>query len=290
MKPRRSSARSITSMRIAIVGAGKVGRALYRAARAAGATRVTLRAARKGLPRKRLDADLVVLCVRDRELEVLAEGLAAKSLVSPTAVCVHVAGALDAEVLAALRRACAGVAQMHPMISFADKNRPPRLLGGHVHVKGDPIAERRARRFARALGMVPRTFRRFDPVGYHAAAAFVANGAAVLAALGAKILQKAGVPLATAPRMLGPLVGSVADNIGTLGFPACLTGPVRRGDAGAIEKHFRVLASRVPDAMELYLASVAGQLPLARELADAAPERFDEVEATLNKLRRRGSG
>ena len=40
-------------MRIAIVGAGKVGRALYRAARAAGATRVTLRAARKGLPRKR---------------------------------------------------------------------------------------------------------------------------------------------------------------------------------------------------------------------------------------------
>ncbi len=50
-----------------VFGAGKVGRALTSALRRARWT-VTLRAARKGLPRKPIDADIVVLALRDREL------------------------------------------------------------------------------------------------------------------------------------------------------------------------------------------------------------------------------
>ena len=51
--------------------------------------------------------------------------------------------ALSAEALAPLRGACAGVAQMHPMISFASRTFFPTLTRGHCHVKGDPAAEKR---------------------------------------------------------------------------------------------------------------------------------------------------
>lgn len=274
------------SMKVAFFGAGKVGAALSAAARARGAT-ITMRAAREGLPSEPFDAELLVLCVRDRDLGPLAEALVREKLVGSDTACVHVAGALDAEVLAPLRAVtAAGVAQMHPMISFADKDRPPRLDGGHVHVRGDAIAEARARAFATAIGMTPRTFTSLDTVGYHAAAAFVANGAAVLAALGARILESAGVPSDVAPKMLGPLLQSVADNVDALGFPGCLTGPVRRGDANAIERHHRVLADRVPEALPLYLASAAGQIPLARAIGDAPPESFDALERAVERLRK----
>lgn len=264
-------------LRIHIHGAGKVGRALAHALRWAGA-RVTLRPARAALPRK-LTTDLVILAVRDRDLARTAAELA--PIVPENAVCVHVAGAVGPDVLEPLREVCAGVAQMHPMISFASKEFFPTLADGNVRVAGDPRAVRIAKKVATALGMTPRTLPQLDTVGYHAAAAFVANGAAALAAMGVEVLVASGVPRSEAPLLLGPLLRSVAENVGELGFPDALTGPVRRGDPSAIEKHAAILEERLPEALPLYRASGLAQLPLARALAEAPSDRFDAIQAFL---------
>lgn len=264
---------------IFIFGAGKLGTALAKALRARGA-RVSVRSARKGLPRA-IDADVVVLAVRDRDLAPLAEKMRAQGVVPKRAVVVHVAGALDAEVLAPLRDGCAGVAQMHPMIAFASKRHAPRLEGGHVHVQGDARALAQARRIARLLSMTPRTFDALDTVAYHAAAGLVANGAAALAAVGAELLVRAGVPRDAAPLLLGPLLASVADNVKALSFPEALTGPVRRGDVAGLQKHLALLRQRLPDAVPLYLASARAQLPLARALGEAPSECFDAIARML---------
>jgi predicted short-subunit dehydrogenase-like oxidoreductase (DUF2520 family) len=267
-----------------VFGAGKVGRAIARAlARIKRGPRVTLRAARRGLPRKPIDADLLVLAVRDRELGALAQRLADAGLVSKRTACVHNAGAQTAEAIAPLRAVSAGVAQMHPMISFASPRVFPTLARGHVHVKGDPVAERRGRELAKLLGMTPRTFAALDTTGYHAAAGLVANGAAALAAVGCELLAASGVPAHLAPKMLGPLLRSVAENVESLGFPDALTGPVRRGDAGAVERHYAVLRERLPSAIPLYLASVRAQLPLARAIGEAIPDSFDAIEAFVDR-------
>src|SRR5437762_4552293 len=97
-----------------VFGSGKVGRALNAALRKA-KWPVTMRAARKGLPKKPIDADIVVLALRDKQLAETIPNLK----VGKRAVVVHVSGALRSDVLAPLRSRCAGVAQMHPMISFA---------------------------------------------------------------------------------------------------------------------------------------------------------------------------
>ena len=271
-------------MRVFVLGAGKVGRALAKALRTAGAE-TTLRPARSGLPKARIEADVIVLAVRDRELSSLAEKLAAARIVAPQAVCVHVSGAFDAEPIATLRAVCKGVAQMHPMIAFASTKVAPSLDGGHVHVQGDPEAVKRAQRLAKMLGMTPRTFPRLDTIGYHAAAGLVANGAAALAAVGAELLARAGVPRDVAPHLLGPLLRSVAENVEALGFPDALTGPVRRGDAGAVEKHLAILRDKLPSAVPLYVASAEAQLPLARAIGDAPPYAFDAIAAFLAQAR-----
>jgi predicted short-subunit dehydrogenase-like oxidoreductase (DUF2520 family) len=268
-------------MRVLILGAGKVGVGLARAIGRSGWS-ATLRAARRGLPRS-IRADAIVLAVRDRDLAPLAEALAKSGKVPPRAVCVHVSGALDAEPLAALRPVCAGVAQMHPMMSFASKRRAPDLARGNVHVQGDAEAVRRARALARRLGMTPRTFDGLDTVGYHAAAGLVANGGAALAAVGAELLVQCGVPRTLAPKLLGPLLRSVAENVETLGFPEALTGPVRRGDAPALARHLDTLRQRLPSAVPLFLASGLAQLPLARALLDAPTQALDAVEELLER-------
>jgi len=267
-----------------IIGRGKVGAGLARALRSRGEL-VTLRAGRAALPRRPIDADLLVLAVRDGHLPGLVGELCQHARVSARTCVVHCAGALGPEVLAPLRAVCRGVAQMHPMIAFASTSRTPDLQRGQVHVDGDAAAVRQATRLARRLGMSPRTIPALDRVLYHAAAGFVANGAAALAAAGVELLVKAGVDDAVASQMLGPLLRSVGDNVERLGLPAALTGPVRRGDAAGVQRHFDVLAGRAPNLIELYCALVAAQLPLARALGDANREAFDEIERALGPSR-----
>jgi predicted short-subunit dehydrogenase-like oxidoreductase (DUF2520 family) len=204
--------------------------------------------------------------------------------VKKSTVVVHNAGSQSADAIAPLRGKCAGIAQMHPMISFASTSYFPSLKRGHVHVKGDKAAEDKARKLAKKLGMTPRTFgKKFDPVAYHAAAGLVANGAAALAAIGVELLAVAGVPRPDAPKMLGPLLRSVADNVEELGFPDALTGPVRRGEAASIEKQLGILKSKLPDALMLYVASGLAQLPIAKKIGDAPAKQIDEVGAVLKK-------
>jgi predicted short-subunit dehydrogenase-like oxidoreductase (DUF2520 family) len=269
------------ALQVFIFGAGKVGRGLARELRKEGVS-VSLRPQREGLPKRRIDADVVILAVRDRDVAPTAEGLVKGGLIGhKKAAVVHCAGALGPEPLAAARGPNVSVAQMHPMISFASTSFTPSLTKGQLHVDGDPAAMRAARRIGALLGMSARTIPALDRVAYHAAAGLVANGAAALAAGGVELLERAGVSRDVACAMLGPLLRSVAENVERLGLPDALTGPVRRGDATGLGRHLETLARLAPSLVPFYVAAARTQLPLARALGDAPAESFDAIEAKL---------
>jgi predicted short-subunit dehydrogenase-like oxidoreductase (DUF2520 family) len=274
------------SLTIYVIGAGKVGTLLTKALRARG-VKVTLRADRSGLPNRPIGADLLILAVRDGRLAPLARELAGARVVGHRTAVVHCAGALGPEPLGALRGLAAGVAQMHPMISFASPDALPSLRNGQVNVAGDRAAVRRASQVARLLEMTPRTLPRLDKIAYHAAAGLVANGAAALAAAGARLLRQGGVDSSTATSMLGPLLRSVGDNVEKLGLPDALTGPVRRGDVAALGRHLEVIRSRAPELVPLYVELVRAQLPLARKIGDAAPGTFRAIESLIGPRARK---
>lgn len=268
-------------MTVVVIGRSKVGRTLARELAARGHV-VTVRARRRGLPRRRIDADILVLATRDGDIARVAEELAARRLVGRKTAVVHVAGALGPDVLMPLRGLVAGVGQAHPLLSFAAPSAPPSLRGAHVLVSGDVVAVRRAARLARALDMVPRAWD-VDRTLYHAAAGLVANGAAALAQAGARLLARAGAPESDLARAIAPLLRSVAENVERVGLPAALTGPVRRGDASTVGRHLEAIVNGVPEVASLYVASVRAQIPMARLLKDAPREAIDAVEERLTK-------
>ncbi len=268
------------SLRVLILGRGKLGVAVAQAARAAG-HRVQIASFRSWPPSRPVTAELLILAVRDRELEPLAKAMAESGAVRRGTVVVHAAGARASDALEALRGHADGVAQLHPMIAFASTRFAPALAGGHAHVEGDEAAVKLARRFCRSIGLTPRTFSALDTVGYHAAAGLVANGAAALAALGQELLVRSGAPREAVPHLLGPLLRSVAENVEALGLPAALTGPVRRGDAHGLARHLETIRALLPEAAKFYAEAARAQLPLARTLADAPAEAFDAIESLL---------
>ena len=77
--------------------------------------------------------------IDDEARRVLKLPLAGRKLVGKRTACVHVAGALGPEALESIRASCAGVAQMHPMISFASTQFQPSLDRGQLHVDGDDM-------------------------------------------------------------------------------------------------------------------------------------------------------
>ncbi len=267
--------------RVAIVGAGKVGRALARALRAA---RVPVEL----VPRRELDSsraghrrvDLVVLAVRDAELGDVARVLA-KRLSSPTCV-VHTAGGMPVDVLEPLRRSGHAIGRAHPLAAFVSTERAPSLERTALVVEGDAEALRTTSILGRRIGMhVVRAHTAIDARLYHAAAALVANGAAALASLGSTLLEHAGIEPRRHGVMLSGLLGSVAENLLSGDPRHALSGPVRRGDREAIRGHLDALRRARPDAAALYRALVLAQLPIARAIGEASDESLRSIEREL---------
>jgi predicted short-subunit dehydrogenase-like oxidoreductase (DUF2520 family) len=272
-------------MRVAIVGRSKVGLTLAAALRERGHA-VELHAARRP-PRGPLDAELVVVATRDGHVTEVATALAESGAVSRKTAVVHVAGALGAEALAPLGDVTAGVGQAHPLLSFASADAPPVLEGALLLVSGDPVAVRRAKALARALGMRAGDWPGLDRALYHAAAALVANGAAALVDAGAELLAAAGAPPESVARALSALLRSVAENVARVGLPDALTGPVRRGDATTVRRHLDAVVAKAPAVAPLYVEGARAQLRMARAIDDASPGAFDALEKILDSAARR---
>jgi predicted short-subunit dehydrogenase-like oxidoreductase (DUF2520 family) len=251
-------------MRVTIVGRGKVGTALARAARR-GRLHVRFTSGRRVLDGAPVVADLVVIAMRDADVAAVARALAPRA--SRLGAAAHCAGALGIEALEALARAGVPTAAAHPLLSFSGST-PVSLRGGALVVEGAPGAVAAARRFAAGIGMNPVVVGRIDRATYHAAAALAANGAAALASAAATLLAAAGIGRERAGALLGPLLRSVGDNVTRLGPERALSGPVRRGDVATIQRHLAVLDPLDPAIAALYRMLVQVQIPIAQGLSD----------------------
>jgi predicted short-subunit dehydrogenase-like oxidoreductase (DUF2520 family) len=255
---------------VLVVGAGKVGRALARALRAAGVVTRGVSARRLLAGRASVaGAAAVIVAARDADVAAIAEELVRRlgrqPGGSPVRVpVVHCAGALGPEALWPLARAGHPVGVMHPLLSFAAAARPPALAGAALVVHGEARAAAFARLVARKTGMRAVVVRSLDAAAYHAAAALTANGAATLAVSAAALLVRAGVPARQHGALLGPLLGSVATNMAALGPDRALTGPVRRGDVDTVRRHLQ--AAEAAAVLPLFREILRAQLPVAQRL------------------------
>jgi predicted short-subunit dehydrogenase-like oxidoreductase (DUF2520 family) len=291
---------------LAIVGAGRVGRALGRrlreldwkigvvVSRSEPAARRAVRFIGAGKPhgaltRHVLASHVILIATPDDAIAAVARELArilGEELRGR--VVLHTSGALDSRALAPVKECGAAVGSMHPLQTFSGVGVPD-LEGRVFAVEGDVVAVRASRQIARALGGSPVHIAGDKKILYHAAAALASGQVLVLVEAATQLLISVGLKRNEAARALLPLTRQVLNNFERVGPRASWTGPLARGDYKIVEAHLRALGDGQEEIAEAYegLNRLAARV-LAQDSAGTTRELERISAATKPKIKARG--
>jgi predicted short-subunit dehydrogenase-like oxidoreductase (DUF2520 family) len=261
----------VTPTSLAIVGAGRVGRALGRRLRESGwhitsvvtRSESTARRAARYIGGGRPYGKLSRLIVETRVVLIAAPDDAVTELAAQLAqiggeewkgkIILHTSGALDRRALAPLQRFGAIVGSIHPLQSFSSRVAPP-LEGVWMVIEGMPRALKVARRIAHDLGGVPVHVRLQDKSAYHSAGVLSAAHILALIETGTRILTSVGFSRRQASLALLQLSRQVLSNFEKFGAYVAWSGPAARGDFGTIAGHMKALKNYPAEYADAYAA------------------------------------
>jgi predicted short-subunit dehydrogenase-like oxidoreductase (DUF2520 family) len=245
---------------LVVVGRGRVGGSLSKAAELAG---LQLRlAATDAAVDACADAGAVLLCVPDGAIAEVCGRIAS----TPPPLVGHVSGASTLDALAAAADRGAATFSLHPLQTFADGDT--RVDGNPAAIAGsNEEAVSFARSLAEALGMRPFEVPEESRAAYHAAAAIASNLLIALEESAAELFDRIGID--DARELLAPLVLRTAANWAERG-PAALTGPIARGDHATVERHRAALAETAPELVPLYEALAVRAEALAASASEVS--------------------
>jgi len=238
MNQRKNAPQALT-----IVGPGRVGNSIARAATEAG---VDVLLTGREFTRDQIAGRIVLLCVPDAAISTVAERIGELCGPDRPRLAGHTSGATTLEPL----RNCQtdGAFSLHPLQTVPDRSTDLKGCPGAVAGTTD-LALETATALAEELGMNPFAVAEADRAVYHAAASIAANYLVTLEQTAADLLGGIGV---TDPReVLAPLVRRSLSNWEALGSDA-LTGPIARGDTVTVERHRAALAAANPEVLVLY--------------------------------------
>ncbi|HEY5318261.1 MAG TPA: Rossmann-like and DUF2520 domain-containing protein [Solirubrobacteraceae bacterium] len=218
--------------KIAIIGAGRLGRALSDALGEAGYA-IDGPLGRGATPS---GVDVVLLCVPDQEIAAVAACLSAGPLIG------HCSGATGLATLAPHE-----AFSLHPLMTVTAQGASFRGAGAAIAGTTERALET-ARELAAALGLQAVEIHERDRVAYHAAASIASNFLVTLEAAAERIAATAGVDRT----LLAPLVRATVENWAAMGPERALTGPVARGDEVTVDRQRAELAARTPELLELF--------------------------------------
>jgi predicted short-subunit dehydrogenase-like oxidoreductase (DUF2520 family) len=256
---------------LAILGAGRVGRALGRLLNERGwrilvvvaRSEATARKAAKfirvgrpfaGISHHALAAKIILISVSDDAIpEIAAELARIGGQQLRGKIVLHTSGACDASALQPVRAFGAFAASMHPMQTFNGVSVPP-IEGKIFAIEGDAPAVRIARSIARSLGGIPVNITAEKKPLYHAAGAFAAGLVLALEEAGVQMLKTSGLPQREALYALLSLSRQVLEHYEKLGPHKAWTGPLSRGDYGVVAANEEAIAHYHPEFLEAYQA------------------------------------
>jgi len=271
-------------LKVGIISAGRVGTALGVALERAehvvvacsAVSSASLRRAAARLPDSEIRpvdevarcSELLVLAVPDAELPSLVSGLAATASVKAGTIMMHTSGANGIGVLAPLTELGALPLAIHPAMTFTGADEDITRLSDTCFgiTAADEIGYAIAQSLVLEIGGEPFRVREDARTLYHAALAHASNHIVTVLAdalealrvglwgqelLGQELVGDA--PGGIAERVIAPLARAALENTLARG-PAALTGPVARGDAGAVAGHLAALREVDPELAEAYRA------------------------------------
>jgi predicted short-subunit dehydrogenase-like oxidoreductase (DUF2520 family) len=296
----------VTSLRFAVIGAGRLGASLALALRAKG---LPLAAYTAATPAGRAKADdwlggsalsdlcdivlakpdLYLIAVPDSALPEVASQLGDLLAGNPGVVVAHTSGATSVGVLEPCARAGAATLAFHPLQTFSDPvtgcERFPGIAVAVTPGEGGPNSPAAAMGFglARLLGARPFLLADDKRTLYHTAATMACNYFVTLEHHARALFERSGLPADEALSMFMPLVRATLDNIETQGTVDALTGPLSRGDIRTVRGHLEALAAYAPDLVPIYKGLGLATLDIVRARNEIEAATIGELAGLLKE-------
>ena len=274
---------------VAIIGAGRAGRALALALTRAAVPVLVCSRRKSDFPSGITcslepwtlaleSAGIILLAVPDDAIGDVAGRLREVRLAS--AVVLHCSGLRDRSALSVLEGHAAGLGSFHPLQTLAgDSDAAERLRAAYAVLEGDAPAVAAGRRLAALLGMQALEIESSGKPLYHAAAVIVSNYTVALVAVAERLAVAAGIPAQAAGRIFLPLLEGTWRNLEMRGTTDALTGPIMRGDTGTVRRHLGALDD---DTRRLYAVLGLEAVKVARR-GGLEEGRAAEIEAALRE-------
>jgi predicted short-subunit dehydrogenase-like oxidoreductase (DUF2520 family) len=197
---------------------------------------------------------------------------------------VHCSGAHSVDILEPAQQRGAAVGSFHPLQTFADVARAvENLPGSSFALEAEEPLLSLLKELAALLDGRWVELKPGHKVLYHTAAVFTCNYVVTLVKLALDLWRDLGVSPQEATRALLPLLEGTINNIGNIGLPACLTGPVARGDLGTLESHLRALGASNPALLATYKELGLQTIPIAVAKGKVDGQRAEEMRALLSR-------
>ena len=195
---------------------------------------------------------------------------------------VHCSGAHSLDILEPARKLGAAVGSFHPLQTFADVDQAiENLPGSTFALEAEEPLLLTLKKLTSLLNGNWVVLKPGDKVLYHAAAVFACNYLVTLVKLALDLWLDLGVSSKEATRALLPLLRGTINNIGNIGLPNCLTGPVARGDLGTIERHLSALETWNPSLLTTYKELGLQTIPIALAKGTVNEQKAEEMKALL---------
>ncbi|NQU25601.1 MAG: DUF2520 domain-containing protein [Candidatus Nealsonbacteria bacterium] len=231
-------------------------------------------------------ADVMMIASPDEAVEQCCLELCRTEVLADGVTLFHCSGSLPSTLLKPARQRGAVIASLHPVKSFADPAAAVATFSGtFCAVEGEPAACDVIRELLKPCGAIPFQVESQFKTIYHAATVIVCNYLVALMEVGLKCFEKAGIPRATAEKIIEPIVRGTVDNVFRLGPVEALTGPIARGEVSVVEAEVADLSAWNDLIGRIYseLGHVAVDLSAAQGTASA--DALAAIEDALRKSR-----
>lgn len=209
-------------------------------------------------------ADILFITTSDMAIRDVADKLAESGAFHSGQAVIHMSGSQTSQLLENASAFGAFVLSIHPLQSFASVDRAIANLPGSIFsIEGDTEAYELGRTLVTALGGESFIIDRHAKVLYHAGACTVSNYLVTVIDFGMRLLQAVGLPRQEASRALFPLIQGSINNVGEVGIPAALTGPIARGDIKTVLDHLQGLEGSMRQDRLLYACLGLYTVPVA---------------------------
>lgn len=222
------------------------------------------------------DADIVFITTPDDRIEEVAGGLIWRT----GKAAVHCSGATTVRAFEAARRQGAMAGGIHPCQTFSGRDQAiANLPASTFGIEAEEPFRSTLTEIAQALDGDHVYLTSEDKALYHAAAFIAAGYTYTLVDIATDLWQHFGKSKEAATRAYVPLMQGTVNNIATIGFPGCPTGPITRGDVGTIEGHIVTLQKHAPDLLRLYKELGLKSLPVSVARGTLSEDKASELRA-----------